>query len=398
MEISKENLLRDLNPNSPGHQSLLEYIAEDNSYIAEFELSEEQFHLLDNIPLDIREIEFEALQLANIELLRYLKTRGQLGCNLQDKVGNVENIVTVYNPNANYFSMINQGFIPCPFVNEVKGKNYREMVEYYIQGLSDEDIRFWTGIKDPISMLSKCAFWSVVTMAFLKESCSRGDSYPVLFFKVDLLYKSMRPKTDMSMFQTANSNYYKDSNGIIDDKISVTRYAQGMSRGLFFGDRPSDTCGYFYYYEPESTTYLTYKNALVAFNKTDAAKQLIAELSEDDQDLVIAFEKYMNDRKVSNYFNFHTNGLLPSNLMLTPEQYYKIIGKTTNNESNQKVYVGKLLNLYAKEDDLDQRICVLANYLKYDIVILTHMIGSHQVVTEVLDTRHDSFSHLWFRQ
>jgi hypothetical protein len=41
-------------------------------------------------------------------------------------------------------------------------------------------------------------------------------------------------------------------------------------------------------------------------------------------------------------------------------------------------------------------LCKAAASLGYDIIILTHMIGSHQVVTEVLDTREDSSKYLWY--
>ena len=64
--------------------------------------------------------------------------------------------------------------------------------------------------------------------------------------------------------------------------IPVTRYAAGMSKGLYWDERPQDICGTFYYHEPESTTYLAYKtemrdrsegtervaNAMRVFNKT----------------------------------------------------------------------------------------------------------------------------------
>lgn len=61
-------------------------------------------------------------------------------------------------------------------------------------------------------------------------------------------------------------------------------------------------------------------------------------------------------------------------------------------------YTGNRLGMYAAEDELDQPLCQAAQYLGYDIIILTNMIGSHQVVTEVLDTRDDSYSHLWFKR
>jgi hypothetical protein len=61
-----------------------------------------------------------------------------------------------------------------------------------------------------------------------------------------------------------------------------------------------------------------------------------------------------------------------------------------------KYYAGKLLDLYAKEDAFDQPICREASKKGIDLVIFTHMAGSFQVVTEVLDTkpREDTFRSL----
>ncbi len=59
---------------------------------------------------------------------------------------------------------------------------------------------------------------------------------------------------------------------------------------------------------------------------------------------------------------------------------------------NRRVYTGgvhgvKSLGLYAAEDDLDQHLCNLGKLCNIDVIILTDMVGSHQIVTEVLDTR-----------
>lgn len=58
-----------------------------------------------------------------------------------------------------------------------------------------------------------------------------------------------------------------------------------------------------------------------------------------------------------------------------------------------KFYVGEQLKLRADEDDFDQPICLAGKKKDIDIIILTHIVGSRQVVTEVLDTkdRSDSF-------
>lgn len=69
-------------------------------------------------------------------------------------------------------------------------------------------------------------------------------------------------------------------------------------------------------------------------------------------------------------------------------------------ETEVPVYIGVCSNteLYAKEDEYDQALCLLGKALDVDLIVLKYMIGSHQVVTEVLDTRSRdvSFQNLVF--
>ena len=75
---------------------------------------------------------------------------------------------------------------------------------------------------------------------------------------------SKRPKTDMFLFRTpgATNNFDPQKN-----YLPVTRYAEGMSRGLFFGDLGNTFCGTFYYLERESKVFLGYKTSLTFPNK-----------------------------------------------------------------------------------------------------------------------------------
>ena len=54
--------------------------------------------------------------------------------------------------------------------------------------------------------------------------------------------------------------------------------------------------------------------------------------------------------------------------------------------------------MYASEDYLDQEICKMGRERGLDIIVLTHMIGMYQVVTEILDCRNRdiSFQRLLF--
>lgn len=176
-----------------------------------------------------------------------------------------------------------------------------------------------------------------------------------------------------------------------------------VSQGLFYGDRPDDICGYFYYAEPQSTTYLAYNRALVAFNKTDAAEKLLAE--NEDEELRSSLEslRFNENTPLRGLILQHMNGTFPEDLRFTVEEAEDLLGYDDGVDddlfrSPTKVYMGKRMELYAYEDKLDQPLCRAAARLGYDIVILTHMVGSHQVVTEVLDTREDSIKHLWFQK
>ena len=102
-----------------------------------------------------------------------------------------------------------------------------------------------------------------------REAVRSATSLALLLYAPEMVYKlSKRPKTDMSLFRMPQSRTIsRDEIRNMKVKIGtevwkvlpVTRYASGMSRGLYYDERPKDTCGTFYYYEPESTTYLAYK-------------------------------------------------------------------------------------------------------------------------------------------
>lgn len=69
-------------------------------------------------------------------------------------------------------------------------------------------------------------------------------------------------------------------NGEIWNYIPVARYGAGMSggciimkkaRNIEMGDTEYKFCGtFYYYYKPESTTYLAYTTSRTCFNKIDA--------------------------------------------------------------------------------------------------------------------------------
>ena len=270
--------------------------------------------------------------------------------------------------------------------------------------LDDNDINsvsFWSREDRArvVNNLKEEMVWEYKTMETVKrEAVSLADSTLLRWQAPDLLYKgSKRPRTDMSLFRSSLSyrvsrdaikNDTIEINGDTWSVIPVTRYAEGMSRGLYYeADRPEYVCGTFYYGEPESAALLAYKTALRAFNKTDACLKLgllseecILDVSVDLQD--------------------HMNGRYPRDLVMTPTQVVDLSGYNSDIDPatlpQELHYAGKWLGLYANEDNLDQLLCNGARDAGYDIVVLESMVGSFQVVTEVLDTRsrEDSFKSL----
>lgn len=373
---------------------MIEKLKKYIKYIHRFNWTADQFEYVNELYL--AQFINDAINNNNIQFVIYASrhyiTPINLVLNIQpeDTINYLDgnDMVTVYIPNPDLDSL--KGFlVPCPMVQFVGDLvDYHLLYERYLEGMTDEEVEFWDHVS--LDNLQEMKLWSLVSKNYISKCAQNGNSYPMLTTYPQLLYPSMRPITDMSLFQTPLSKYYKSMDDIPNYKIAVTRYSTGMSKGKYYDtDRPTDTCGYFYYYQPESTTYLTYNNAFTSFNKTTAARELIQQVNDQDMILVQKLRKLSRANNLSE-LESHISGALPADLMMTAKQYDQ-----EPDLGDRQVYVGVILDLYAFEDKLDQPLCKLASMLGYDIVILTHMIGSHQVVTEVLDTRSDSFQHLW---
>jgi hypothetical protein len=278
-----------------------------------------------------------------------------------------------------------------------------------------------------------------------RNAVSKADSSMLLLYAPDLVYKgSSRPKTDMSLFRNPNSitvrrQDIKDNtvniNGELWNVVPVTRYATGMKRGLFHGEeRPTTICGTFYYHEPESTTLLAYKTQHISFNKTTAYIELNVHesngsglyykdttkeeypptrpylKSQRGPNDTVQYAEYVGssvEPGTEDYAPFniydvsllldHALGLLPSDLKMNLEDIRRLRRfPMKGGEQGIKYYAGELLDLYAHEDAFDQPLCHHACKKGIDILIFTNMVGSFQVVSEVLDTRsrEDSFKSL----
>lgn len=311
-------------------------------------------------------------------------------CMASDKESIDVTVEYVYDPRE----FIRSGFLP-------HNTNFSRDYIDYANGVGLDVIKFWSP-HHKLDDLEDHEFWFIAKMEYYAwQARTQGNGFGFILYQPNLLYSSMRPKTDMAMFRgpnsrTASRRNLKNGRVIIDNKvwnyIHVTRYAQGMSKGLFFGSEPPPgTCGTFYYSEPESNTILVYRTSKTYFNKTVAAEKLMVSVSNNDE----------ADKYVKQLLLDHAAGRLPADMKMTPlefskTEYWEEDGVDPASIPQVPRYVGDNLFLYAAEDVYDQGICKKARRLGYDIVILTHMIGSHQVVAEVLDTRDraDSFKSL----
>lgn len=291
--------------------------------------------------------------------------------------------------------MVASGFVPFKLTSSLKF-----MVEDFLAGMTLDEIMYWSKTRPSFfKIFSKLVngeklrkwedrfkYWIYPTQEFVrKKALKKADSFYLLMLFPDLVYKeSKRPITTMENFKVPD--YLKLDEQPSGDKISlegkeyfvspVTRYAKGMSRGLYYKTGNDNFCGTFYYFEPESTTYLLYENPLIGKTKSEVFLSLVGDDDRWPEEKILA-QDYIDKPWYNEIFE--------TGLIRTAE----INGKVS------KKYIGKELG-YAKEDKLDQPICTLAKEKGFDVVIFKFMVGSHQIVTEVFDVRDrgTSFRHL----
>lgn len=325
------------------------------------------------------------------------------------------------------------GFLPIKY--DQLDIIFSDFIEkYFVYKMTKNEIYFWSDqkVNDILNKLKTQKYWIYCSIkGWIELALKTGDSLPLLLYAPDQVYISNRPKTDMLMFRQVNSFKY-DPHSLIFNKddiydisllidkdnkknklqcLPVTRYASGMSKGLYYNDKMIDYCGTFFYFEPQSTTYLTFNNYKVYRNKYEALKDLRIK-SNIFIEVKLPLDKYNrydeNDESIINFIEtyYEHPEYYPDDLKMTPIEVYDnndyylpnngINIDFINKLPDKRYYAGEILGLYALEDKFDQEICNLALKLSIDIIVLTHMIGSHQIVTEILDTRPrlNSFSSL----
>lgn len=243
-----------------------------------------------------------------------------------------------------------------------------------------------------------------------------------------LLYQTKRLKTDMAMFRTPFSNLgsFLDQQLIVQEQaytellpkqeepkefydnyfLPVIRYAGSLDTGLYHKTSKKDICGTFYYYEPESTTFLLGKRILVVQTKYAALRYLLAQfmsvqrLQEKNPTIKLSLDLYQSKKNLTWEAGEFAPDLLYTPLELNNLHFFVPHKSRVDYRAEEvpqiAVYAGKLLKLYAAEDGFDQPLCLAAKTAGFDLIVLTRMVGSKQIVTEVLDarSREDSFKSL----
>jgi hypothetical protein len=338
--------------------------------------------------------------------------------------------------------------------------------EYWFQSwynnASDTELLFWFG-KDS-SSINNIKKWYLATKNYVhKKAIEQGSSFGLYFNYPQLLYSkdsSFRPITNMEIFNTRlsltipkkdiSNNYIL--NGKTYSVIPVTRYSSGMSKGLYYDDLSNKSyCGVFYYYEPNSSTYLLFQTSITSINKYHAIMVLIDMINRRYGLNILSGDYYniegvFNEKEQSYWISLIGKNLFyklkygtektiikdmslySEDFMLTPKevqayemstgtlftrsqfmnknipeglsynQYLDILPDIKGLDNNKRYYYD--FNAYASEDNYDQPLCNIAYKLGIDVIILTKMIGSRQLVTEILDTRGkpDSFNFLLFTE
>lgn len=293
--------------------------------------------------------------------------------------------------------MIYNGIFPANGVTDVVDPVYVEHL--FFRRYDRNTLDFWFGITPEILVDSIKSFKYKTLAQMKRDAQTSPKSFALLLFMPQMVFKeSKRARTTMRDFgaiplaqivsiKPAQENGY----------IPITRYAKGMSKSLFYSRNSSKQyCGTFYYYEPESTTFLKYSRALTAKDKVYAAAKLGVTIREK------------NIVKFPEEFETNLNLNTDNNFLLTPKEFTVLypLYKKDDYESLIEVekaqdrvfYTAPSFGYYASQDDLDQPICDAARAQGYDVVFLTHMVGSRQIVFEVLDTRprNESFANLYF--
>jgi len=308
------------------------------------------------------------------------------------------------------------GFIPVEYSSQEAAIQQKIKAEAILKDIDEPSRRFW----GEYTTFNGHYEWHYCSKKFRIQVAVRScDTYPLLTLPdyEDLIYPSFRPKTDMKLYQMKKYKTYTNVkptetlfwkafvDGEYVDCVPCCRYSEGMSRGLYF-QMPGRYSGTFYYYEPDSTTFL----------KCNPEK---TEIYENKYQAILCLINNMKDLvEMSSYQKEYLEGIssLPKDLMMTPSELcefvqkedYKslnILFKHGNKKwkdfaSDEKRYVGKHLELYALEDSWDRILYHTGWKNNIEMFIFTDMVGGRQKVTEIFDLRKrcESFDNLLYQR
>lgn len=208
--------------------------------------------------------------------------------------------------------------------------------------------------------------------------------------------------------------------GLISDRLylPVVRYP-----GLYHSSNNEKYCGKFYYFEPESSVLLDLGRTMVFASKVHAHHILLSEvLKHGGYDILwykdkAYVDKHDNIDNVSMKFIYEyifgwkyikrINGMDKEGMIECMKSYYF----TLVDDPNDVPFIecADITPFYPTDesphwdprnfptgimDSFDQPICQYAKFLGIDTVVLQHEKGEKRSVSEVLDTRDDSYEYL----
>ena len=119
--------------------------------------------------------------------------------------------------------------------------------DIFFRRYSDTTIKFWTGYLPHQIIFDGIRQFKYYTVeGMLERAKSNAYSFPLLLFYHNHVYhQSKRPKNNMALFETVDSQTIFHAN-LSPHSIPVTRYTEGMSQGLFHGINENNSwCGTF---------------------------------------------------------------------------------------------------------------------------------------------------------
>jgi hypothetical protein len=226
----------------------------------------------------------------------------------------------------------------------------------------------------------------------------RPDNYRTIRFDGDI----NRSGEPILMSKGGTETTGSQSNNYV---IPVSRYAEGMTRGLYFTGEIGEFCGTFYYLEPDSKVWLNIGSRYVTkVNKVGLAMYLFEKMKVKKDKAAMS-----NLANVIGYVADLISNAIRDELEVEIETarkeyfYFSEHGhfQDLNIDENFRMSDGRFFGaIDSLEDALDQIICYYSKLVDIDVIILTKMTGHGRLVSEVLDTRsrQESISNLYWEE